>query len=140
MLEAAKARRKEGIEVVVGVVETHDRAETERLLDGLEILPHADVSYGDRLLPEMDLDGLLRRRPQLALVDELTRTNVSGTRHPKRWQDVEELLAAEIDVYTILNIQHPESLNDLSTRIAQSRVRQRPHQIGQATGRERVWP
>src|SRR3546814_18701259 len=72
----------------------------------------------------MDLDGLLRRRPQLALVDELTRTNVSGNRHPKRWQDVEELLAAEIDVYTILNIQHLESLNDVVARIAQARVRE----------------
>lgn len=124
MLEAAKARRKEGIDVVVGVVETHGRAETERLLDGLEILPRADLPYSGRLLPEMDLDGLLKRRPQLALVDELAHTNVPGSRHPKRWQDVEELLAAGIDVYTTLNIQHLESLNDVVARIAQVRVRE----------------
>src|SRR3546814_3275663 len=121
MLEAAKGRRKEDIDVAVGVVETHGRAETERLLDGLEILPRAYLPYGDRQLPEMDLDGLLRRRPQLALVDELAHTNVPGSRHPKRWQDVEELIAAGIDVYTTLNIQHLESLNDVVARIAQLR-------------------
>ena len=124
MLEAAKARRKEGIDVAVAVVETHGRAETERLLDGLEVLPRAYLPYGGRLLPEMDLDLLLKRRPRLALVDELAHTNIPGSRHPKRWQDVEELLAAGIDVYTTLNIQHLESLNDVVARIAQVRVRE----------------
>jgi two-component system sensor histidine kinase KdpD len=124
MLEAARARRKEGVDVAVGVVETHGRAETELLLAGLEVLPRARLPYGERLLPEMDLDGLLKRRPQLALVDELAHTNVPGSRHPKRWQDVEELLAAGIDVYTTLNIQHLESLNDVVARIARVRVRE----------------
>ena len=124
MLEAAQRRRADGLDVIVGVVETHGRAETERLTGGLEILPRAQILYAGRLLAEMDLDGLLARRPKLALIDELAHTNVPGSRHAKRWQDVEELLAAGIDVYSTLNIQHLESLNDVVARIARVKVRE----------------
>jgi len=124
MLEAAQRRRLDGIDVVVGVAETHSRAETERLVAGLETLPRAAIPYGGRLLAEMDLDGLLARRPALALVDELAHTNVPGSRHAKRWQDVDELLAAGIDVYSTLNIQHLESLNDVVARIVRVKVRE----------------
>ncbi|MBU1174140.1 MAG: sensor histidine kinase KdpD [Alphaproteobacteria bacterium] len=124
MLEAARRRKAEGIDVVAGVVETHGRSETQRLLAGLEVLPPAHLPYGGRILTEMNLDGLLARRPQLALVDELAHTNVTGSRHPKRWQDVEELLAVGVDVYATLNIQHLESLNDVIERISRVRVRE----------------
>lgn len=124
MLEAAHRRRSDGLDVVIGVVETHGRAETERLTAGLEILPLAQIPYGGRLLAEMDLDGLLARKPKLALIDELAHTNVPGSRHAKRWQDVEELLAAGIDIYSTLNIQHLESLNDVVARIARVKVRE----------------
>jgi two-component system sensor histidine kinase KdpD len=124
MLEAAQRRKAEGIDVVVGVVETHGRAETERLTFGLDVQPRARIPYGGRLLAEMDLDGLLARRPALALVDELAHSNVPGSRHAKRWQDVEELLAAGIDVYSTLNVQHLESLNDVVARIARVKVRE----------------
>ena len=124
MLEDARRRKQEGTEVAVGVVETHGRAETERLLRGLEVLPRTQLDYGGRTLPEMDLDGLLRRHPALAIVDELAHSNVAGSRHPKRWQDVEELLEAGIDVYTTLNIQHLESLNDVVARITRVHVRE----------------
>jgi two-component system sensor histidine kinase KdpD len=124
MLEAAQRRRAEGLDVVVGVVETHGRAETERLVAGLELLPRAQIVYGGRPLAEMDLDALLKRSPRLALVDELAHTNVPGSRHAKRWQDVEELLDAGIDVYSTLNIQHLESLNDVVARIVRVKVRE----------------
>lgn len=124
MLEAAQRRCAEGIDVVVGIVETHGRAETERLVAGLEILPRGEIGYGGRMLAEMDLDGLLARKPRLAIVDELAHTNVPGSRHAKRWQDVEELLAAGIDVYSTLNIQHLESLNDVVARIVRVKVRE----------------
>ncbi len=124
MLEAAGARRQDGLDVVVGIVETHGRAETEALLDGLIILPRREIDYKGRTLTEMDLDGLLARRPALAVVDELAHTNAPGSRHPKRYQDVEELLAAGIDVYTTLNIQHVESLNDVVEQITGVRVRE----------------
>ncbi len=124
MLEAAQRRRADGLDVVVGVVETHGRAETERLVAGLEILPRVQIPYGGRLLAEMDLDGIIARRPRLVLVDELAHTNVPGSRHAKRWQDVEELLATGIDVYSTLNIQHLESLNDVVARIARVKVRE----------------
>ena len=124
MLEAAQRRRADGIDVVIGVVETHGRTETERLTVGLEVLPRAQIPYGGRLLAEMDLDGIIARRPKLALVDELAHTNVPGSRHAKRWQDVEELLAAGVDVYSTLNIQHLESLNDVVARIARVKVRE----------------
>ena len=124
MLEDARRRREEGTEVVIGVVETHGRAETERLLRGLEVLLRTQLEYGGRTLPEMDLDGLLKRHPRLAIVDELAHSNVAGSRHPKRWQDVDELLEAGIDVYTTLNIQHLESLNDVVARITHVHVRE----------------
>ena len=124
MLSAAQARAREGIDVVVGVVETHGRKETEALLAGLEIIPRRHVEYRGRTLEEMDLDALLARRPQLALVDELAHTNAPGSRHPKRYMDVEELIAAGIDVYTTLNVQHVESLNDVVARITRIRVRE----------------
>ena len=95
------------------MLETHGRKETEALLQGLEILPRAEIAYQDRTLPEFDIDAALARRPALILVDELAHTNVPGSRHPKRWQDIDELLAAGIDVYTTLNVQHIESLNDV---------------------------
>src|SRR5215831_6194919 len=103
MLEAAHARRAEGVDVVVGWVDTHSRAETEMLLQGLEILPRRPVAYRGTTLQDFDLDAALCRHPRLLLMDELARTNVSGARHPKRWQDVEELLDAGIDVYTTVN-------------------------------------
>ena len=124
MLEAARERMREGVDVVTGVVETHGRRETQALLDGLEVLPSLAVEYRDRSFREMDLDVILKRRPQLALVDELAHTNVPGARHVKRWQDVEELLAAGIDVYTTLNIQHLESLNDVVEQISGVKVRE----------------
>src|SRR5450631_578457 len=124
MLTAARARLREGIDVVVGVVETHGRKETEALLDGLEVMPRLSVDYKGRVLQEMDLDALLARRPQLALVDELAHTNAPGSRHPKRYMDVDELISAGIDVYTTLNVQHIESLNDVVARITRIRVRE----------------
>ena len=124
MLSAARARLHEGIDVVVGVVETHGRKETEALLDGLEVTARQRVEYKGRILEEMDLDALLTRRPQLALVDELAHTNAPGSRHPKRYMDVDELITAGIDVYTTLNVQHIESLNDVVARITRIRVRE----------------
>ena len=124
MLQAARAKQKEGVDVVAGVVETHGRKETEALLEGLEqILPNTTVYYG-RILSEFDLDRALARRPTLILIDELAHTNVPGSRHPKRYQDVEELLDAGIDVYTTVNIQHIESLNDVVAQITRVRVRE----------------
>lgn len=124
MLQEARARLKDGVDVVAGVVETHGRAETEELLQGLEVIPRRTIDYKGRTLQEMDLDAVLARRPKLALVDELAHTNVPGSRHPKRYLDVEELLANGIDVYTTLNIQHIESLNDVVAQITRIRVRE----------------
>lgn len=124
MLLAARKKASDGINVVIGVVETHGREETQALIQGLEVLPRRTVPYKGRALEEMDLDGILQRRPQLVLVDELAHTNAEGSRHPKRYQDIEELLAAGIDVYTTLNIQHIESLNDVVARITQVRIRE----------------
>lgn len=117
MLLAARERRAEGLDVVAGYVEAHKRAETEQLLEGLEALPPRLVEYRDTQLREFDLDAALKRKPALILVDELAHTNAPGSRHPKRWQDVEELLEAGIDVYTTINVQHIESLNDVVTQI-----------------------
>ena len=117
MLEAARAKQKEGVEVVVGVVETHGRRETAALLTGFERLPRRRVEYRGITLQELDLDAALQRRPALLLVDELAHTNAPGSRHAKRHQDVEELLAAGISVYTTLNIQHLASLNDVVAQI-----------------------
>src|SRR6201991_5344087 len=122
MLQAARRRRGEGDDVVVGVVETHGRKETLALLDGLEVLATARIEYRGRLLAEFDLDTALARKPQLILVDELAHSNVQGSRHVKRWQDVQELLDAGIDVYTTVNVQHLESLNDIVGRITGIRV------------------
>jgi two-component system sensor histidine kinase KdpD len=124
MLETARARKKDGYDVVVGVVETHGRKETEALLEGLEVIPRRSVEYKGRTLEEMDLDAIIARRPQIALVDELAHTNVEGSRHPKRYLDVEEILQHGIDVYTTVNIQHIESLNDVVAQITHVRVRE----------------
>ncbi|HEX9105611.1 MAG TPA: DUF4118 domain-containing protein, partial [Longimicrobiales bacterium] len=124
MLEAARDRKRDGVDVVAGYVETHKRRETEALLEGLEVLPRASVAYRGVQLPELDIDAALHRRPRLILVDELAHSNAPGSRHAKRWQDVEELLAAGIDVYTTVNVQHLESANDLVARITGVRVRE----------------
>ena len=117
MLEGAHQRRDEDVDVVIGYVETHGRRETEALVHDLETVPRRLIEYRGTFLPEMDLDAVLARRPQLVLVDELAHTNAPGSRHSKRYLDVEELLAAGIDVYTTLNIQHVESLNDVVAQI-----------------------
>src|ERR1700693_3714592 len=124
MLLSAQAKRREGLDLVVGVVETHGRQETEALLQGFEVIPRREVEYKGHRLTEMDLDAILKRHPQLVLVDELAHSNAPGSRHPKRYLDVEELIAAGIDVYTTLNIQHVDSLNDIVARITRIRVRE----------------
>ena len=124
MLESARQRKAEGVDVVVGYVETHGRKETEALLEGLEVIPRRRVPYRHVILEEMDLDAILARRPELVLVDELAHTNAPGSRHLKRYQDVEELLDAGIQVYTTLNVQHLESLNDVVAQITGIRVRE----------------
>ena len=124
MLTAARARQRDGVDVVAGIVETHGRAETGALLDGIEVLPRRRIDYKGRVLEEMDLDALLARRPALALVDELAHSNAPGSRHPKRYLDVQELIEAGIDVWTTLNIQHVESLNDVVAGITRIRVRE----------------
>jgi len=124
MLSAARLVREQGGEVVVGVAETHGRAETARLLEGLERLPPRIVNYQGRETAEFDLDAALARKPALILVDELAHSNVAGSRHPKRWQDVEELLNAGIDVWTTVNVQHLESLNDIVGGITGIQVRE----------------
>ncbi|ABC36846.1 sensor histidine kinase [Burkholderia thailandensis] len=122
MLLAARARKQEGVDVVVGIVETHGRSETASLLDGLDVLPLMQIEYRGRTIGEFDLDAALARKPQLVLVDELAHSNVPGARHLKRWQDVYELLDAGIDVYTTVNVQHLESLNDVVGAITGIRV------------------
>jgi two-component system sensor histidine kinase KdpD len=124
MLLNAQARRREGIDVIVGVVETHGRQETQALLEGLALVPRKRIPYKGHELEEMDLDAILARRPQLALIDELAHSNAPGSRHPKRYLDVEELLEAGIDVYTTVNIQHVESLNDVVAQITRIRVQE----------------
>ena len=124
MLSQAARRSAEGGQVLVGLVETHGRKETEALLQGLEVLPRRPIDYKDRTLLEFDLDGALARRPALLLVDEYAHSNAPGSRHPKRWQDVEELLAAGINVWTTLNVQHLESLVDVVWKITGVRVRE----------------
>ena len=122
MLSDARIRKKEGIDIVVGYVETHGRAETETLLEGLEIIPLIATEYKGVKLSEMDLESVLERRPRIVLVDELAHTNAPNSRHAKRYQDAEELLNAGIDVYSTLNVQHMESLNDIVFRITEVRV------------------
>jgi two-component system sensor histidine kinase KdpD len=124
MLLAARARQKAGVDVVVGYVEPHGRPETQALLEGLEVLPPRTVEYRGVSLREFDPDAALRRKPALILVDELAHTNAPGSRHTKRWQDVDDLLAADIDVYTTLNVQHLETLNDAIAQITGVVVRE----------------
>lgn len=122
MLVRARELKRQGIDVVVGLVETHGREETAALLDGLEVVPRKVVSYQGRKLEEMDTDALLKRRPKVAVIDELAHRNAPGSRHERRWQDVEELLDAGVDVYSAVNVQHLESLNDIVHRITGVRV------------------
>ncbi len=117
MLGEGRRRLARGTDVVVGLVETHGRPHTAEMTDGLEIVPRRELTYRGALFTEMDVDAVLRRRPAVALVDELAHTNVPGSRHEKRWQDVEELLEAGIDVVSTVNIQHLESVNDVVTKI-----------------------
>src|SRR5579862_5624731 len=117
MLEAARTERDLKRDVVIGVVETHGRYDTGALVIGLEMLPRRKVEHRGITLEELDLDGALARRPGLILIDELAHTNAPGSRHAKRWHDVEELLDAGIDVYTTLNVQHIESLNDVVAQV-----------------------
>ncbi|MBS0539088.1 MAG: sensor histidine kinase KdpD [Proteobacteria bacterium] len=124
MLAAARRRKAEGVDVVAGIVETHGRTETAAQLTGLESVPRRRVDYKGRSLEEMDLDAILARHPRLVLVDELAHSNAPGSRHPKRYSDVEELLIAGIDVYSTMNVQHIESLNDVVARITRIRVRE----------------
>ncbi|SFP62466.1 two-component system, OmpR family, sensor histidine kinase KdpD [Mesorhizobium sp. NFR06] len=124
MLMAGRVRRADGIDVVIGVIETHGRKETQALVDGYEVIPRRLVEYRGQTLDEMDIDAILKRRPALVLVDELAHTNAPGSRHPKRYLDVQEILAQGIDVYTTLNIQHVESLNDVVAQITRVRVRE----------------
>jgi two-component system sensor histidine kinase KdpD len=122
MLTEAREVATRGVDVVVGVVETHRRAETEALVEGLEVLPQRRVEYRGAVLHELDIDAVLKRGPRLVLVDELAHSNAPGSRHPKRWQDIKELLTAGIDVYTTVNVQHLESLNDVVGQITNVRI------------------
>jgi len=122
MLLAAREKRSENIDIVIGLVETHGRQDTASLLEGLEVLPLKQIEYRGTTLHEFDLDAALKRKPSIILVDELAHSNAQGCRHPKRWQDIEELLDAGIDVYTSLNVQHLESLNDDIGQISGIRV------------------
>ncbi len=124
MLEAARRVKAEGVDVVVGYVEPHGRSETEKLLEGLEAIPYLMLQQGPAQVREFDLDRALQRKPQLLLVDELAHTNVEGSRHAKRWQDIEELRAAGIDVWTTVNVQHLESLNDVVAGITTVRMQE----------------
>lgn len=124
MLGSGRTQRDEGVDVVIGVVETHGRGETAALVDGFEVIPRVKIGHKGHRLEEMDLDAILLRQPQLVLVDELAHSNAPGARHPKRFQDVEEILARGINVYTTLNVQHVESLNDIVAQITGIRVRE----------------
>ena len=124
MLEEAHALRERGVDVVVGYVESHGRAETEALVEGLEVIPRRSIEYRGVTVEEMDLDAILARNPEIAVVDELAHTNAPGSRNRKRWQDVEQLIAAGINVIGAFNVQHLESLNDLVARATGVRVRE----------------
>ena len=124
MLTSARTEKSGGRDVVAGLVETHGRRETEQLIEGFDVLPRKPIVYRNQVMKEFDLDAALARRPSLLLVDEFAHTNVPGSRHPKRWQDIAELLAAGVDVWTTLNIQHLESLNDVILKITKVRVRE----------------
>ena len=125
MLAEAQRLRAQGLDIVVGVVETHGRKDTAAMLEGLAVLPLKRQAYRGRHISEFDLDAALARRPALILMDELAHSNAPGSRHPKRWQDIEELLEAGIDVFTTVNVQHLESLNDLVGSITHIEVRER---------------
>src|SRR5437588_5732450 len=125
MLQAARQKQAEGCEVVVGIVETHGRKETEALREGMPIMPRPQIEYRGTTLTEMDLDAILTWHPDLAIVDELAHTNAPGSRHPKRYQDVLELLRAGINVVTTMNVQHLESLHDMIDRFTKVRVKER---------------
>src|SRR5580698_5863756 len=122
MLEDAIAKRKKGLDIIVGIVESHGRKEIEFLLKDFEILPRQKVEYHGQTLSEFDLDATLKRNPHTILIDEMAHTNVPGLRHNKRWQDIKEILDRGINVYTTLNVQHIESLNDIVTQIIHTRV------------------
>jgi len=124
MLEAARQKKREGMDIVAGIIETHGRKETAALLEGLEILPRRAMEYRGTVLQEFDLDRSLARKPEIVLVDELAHTNAPGTRHKKRWQDIYELLGAGISVYSTVNVQHLESLNDVVSQITGINVRE----------------
>src|SRR5580704_4854760 len=124
MLTAARTEKVGGRDVVAGLVETHGRRETEQLIEGFDVLPRKPIVYRNQMMKEFDLDAALARRPSLLLVDEYAHTNVPGSRHPKRWQDIDELLATGVDVWTTLNVQHLESLNDVVQKITRVRVRE----------------
>src|SRR5271169_2534485 len=124
MLEAARTERDLKRDVVIGIVETHGRYDTGALVIGLEMLPRLKIPYRGVTVEELDLDGALARKPGLILIDELAHTNAPGSRHAKRWQDVDEILDAGIDVYTTLNVQHIESLNDVVAQVTGVIVRE----------------
>jgi len=124
MLQQGRSRKSDGYDVVVGVVETHGRKETAALVEGFEVIPRRQLDYREQCLEEMNLDAVIARRPQIVLVDELAHTNAPGSRHPKRYLDVQEILSHGIDVYTTINIQHIESLNDVVAQITHVRVRE----------------
>lgn len=124
MLSEAQEQRARGTDVVIGYIETHGRAETEALVQGLEVIPMAEVPYRDTKIRELDIEAIIARQPQLVLVDELAHTNAPGSRHTKRWQDIDDLLGAGIDVYTAVNIQHLESLNDVVAQVTGVRIRE----------------
>jgi two-component system, OmpR family, sensor histidine kinase KdpD len=125
MLQEAKQLKEEGIDVVIGLLETHGRQDTAAQAEGLEVVPLKEIAFNDKTLTEMDVEEIIERSPQLALIDELAHTNVPGSAHEKRYQDVEHVLAAGIDVYSTVNIQHLESLNDLVAKITGVVVRER---------------
>src|SRR5512144_1865847 len=124
MLQVARDLVAEGVEVVIGAIETHGRYDTAGLMLGLEVLPRRSLPYRGHVLEEFDLDAALARRPRILLLDELAHSNAPGSRHEKRWQDVVELLEAGIEVYTTLNVQHVESLNDVVEQITSIQVRE----------------
>lgn len=124
MLEAAHQRQQQGVDVVIGYVETHDREDTEALVHGLEVLPLRQIDYREIKLPELNTDEVIKRHPELVLVDEFAHTNAPGSRHPKRYLDVEDILDAGIDVYTTLNVQHLESMNDVVAQVTGVVVRE----------------
>jgi len=124
MLEAAHQRQQQGVDVVIGYIETHDRADTEGLVPGLEILPRREVEYHEIKLPELNTDAVIKRHPELVLVDEFAHTNAPWSRHPKRYLDVDDILDAGIDVYTTLNVQHLESMNDIVAQVTGVIVRE----------------